>query len=193
MAVICMCRSDLAPDDCRGRSGRALSRQNEAPGGAPDRHLGPLHSGVWCAKTFVLLYRLRGKWRRMSLRRYPNVKLAAARKRADAALREVSAGRDPQAAKGTTRTAPPGSFGPRSRPSSPSTANRTIGRARRPRPNACSTRCSFRPERSTASMTSPRRTSWMCSGTSWSAASRARPAMPSRRSGNSSTGASSRS
>jgi integrase len=39
------------------------------------------------------------------------VKLAEARKRADAALREVSAGRDPQAAKGTTRAAPAGSFG----------------------------------------------------------------------------------
>lgn len=71
--------------------------------------------GVRCSrkgtKTFVLVYRVRGKWRRMSLGRYPTVKLADARKRADAALREISAGRDPQAAKGTTRTAPPGSFG----------------------------------------------------------------------------------
>jgi integrase len=71
--------------------------------------------GVRCSragtKTFVLVYRVRGKWRRMSLGRYPNLKLADARKRAHAALREVSAGRDPQAAKGTTRTAAPGSFG----------------------------------------------------------------------------------
>ena len=72
--------------------------------------------GVRCTqagtKTFVLVYRTRGKkWRRMSLGRYPTVTLAEARKRAVAALREISGGRDPQAAKGTTRTAAPGSFG----------------------------------------------------------------------------------
>lgn len=70
--------------------------------------------GVRCSragtKTFVLVYRVRGKWRRMSLGRYPNLKLAEARKRADAALREISAGRDPQAAKGTTRSTAPDSF-----------------------------------------------------------------------------------
>lgn len=71
--------------------------------------------GVRCTragtKTFVLVYRTRGKkWRRTSLGRYPTVTLAEARKRADAAVREISAGRDPQADRGTTRSAAPGSF-----------------------------------------------------------------------------------
>lgn len=46
-------------------------------------------------KTFVLLYRHRGRPRRLTLGRYPTLTLAHARNKAIDALREVDAGRDP--------------------------------------------------------------------------------------------------
>src|SRR4029453_10565788 len=46
-------------------------------------------------KTFILLYRHRGRPRRLSLGRWPIVSLSTARKKARAALQTLDAGRDP--------------------------------------------------------------------------------------------------
>ena len=51
------------------------------------------------AKTFTVLYTHRGKKRRRWLGRFPDMGLAEARKEADAIIREVRAGRDPNAKK----------------------------------------------------------------------------------------------
>jgi integrase len=54
-------------------------------------------------KTFTLLYRAGRRARRMTVGRYPLLSLAEARARAERALREVSEGRDPAAAKQAAR------------------------------------------------------------------------------------------
>src|SRR6267142_1163513 len=51
------------------------------------------------SKSFVLLYRHKGRPRRMTIGRYPVVSLAEARRRAIEALGEVARGVDPQAQK----------------------------------------------------------------------------------------------
>ncbi|MFN0218244.1 MAG: tyrosine-type recombinase/integrase [Hyphomicrobium sp.] len=54
-------------------------------------------------KSFVLVYRYRGRPRRLTLGRYPTLSLAAARQKATEALRSVGDGSDPQAAKESDR------------------------------------------------------------------------------------------
>ena len=53
-------------------------------------------------KSFVLLYRHKGRSRRLTLGKYPIVSLAEARNRAVAALGEVARGVDPQVNKAAT-------------------------------------------------------------------------------------------
>ena len=55
-------------------------------------------------KSFVLLYRHKGRQRRMTLGRYPDVSLAAARKMASRALRSAEGGADPQTEKVVSKT-----------------------------------------------------------------------------------------
>ncbi|MGQ0673859.1 MAG: tyrosine-type recombinase/integrase [Hyphomicrobium sp.] len=57
-------------------------------------------------KSFVLLYRLNGRQKRMTLGRYPLLCLSDARKRATEVLCKLSQGADPQAEKAEARTYP---------------------------------------------------------------------------------------
>lgn len=56
--------------------------------------------GIRCSatgtKTFVMVYRYRGEWRRASLGRYPALSLQEARRRAETARADLAEGRDPQ-------------------------------------------------------------------------------------------------
>jgi integrase len=54
-------------------------------------------------KSFILVYRYRGRPRRLTLGRYPTLSLAVARQKATDALRAVSDGIDPQAVKESDR------------------------------------------------------------------------------------------
>ena len=56
-------------------------------------------------KSFILVYRHRGRPRRLTLGRYPTVSLSAARRKAQDALKTVSDGADPQALKQADRNA----------------------------------------------------------------------------------------
>jgi integrase len=56
-------------------------------------------------KTWVAMYRHHGRLRRLTLGTYPNVPLVDARKRADAALRGASGGKDPAGEKKAARLA----------------------------------------------------------------------------------------
>ena len=57
-------------------------------------------------KSFVLLYRLKGQPKRMTLGRYPLLPLGDARKRATEVLYKISQGSNPQAEKEEARTFP---------------------------------------------------------------------------------------
>ena len=61
------------------------------------------HTGV---KTFVMVYRIRGRWRRDTLGQYPKVKLADARGKAEVARADLREGRDPRDKRKTSRPAP---------------------------------------------------------------------------------------
>lgn len=58
------------------------------------------------SRSFVMLYRFRGRQRRVTIGRYPEWSVAAARERARVLRREIDAGIDPAAVKAEARLAP---------------------------------------------------------------------------------------
>jgi integrase len=57
-------------------------------------------------RTFVMVYRFRGDWRRDSLGQYPRLSLQEARAKAERARADLSEGKDPRAGRETARPAP---------------------------------------------------------------------------------------
>lgn len=57
-------------------------------------------------KTFVMVYRFKGKWRRDSLGQYPTISLQEARSKAERARADLSEGKDPRGGRETARPAP---------------------------------------------------------------------------------------